>query len=214
MLFNIACPLSFSCLMRCVIWMLHSCSKYHMPIFQRCVYLQTPLWILVFERRETGTKLSRAQQSTEVTKWIDVNSSDGERSLSSDRNHIHNPTTEAGQPHRFRCACVPVNSLSKGLLWLSGHRPAREGGQQLCYSAEGFGEYDSAPSQQVWRPAMPLAPHSSPSWAAALQHRASPRSQYVLPGQFSVHFTEPTASTARLKSKRQHTLQVNVLTQQ
>lgn len=81
MLFNIACPLSFSCLMRCVIWMLHSCSKYHTPIFQRCVYLQIPLWILMYKCWETGTKLSRAQQSTEVTKWVDVNSSDQERSL-------------------------------------------------------------------------------------------------------------------------------------
>ena len=40
----------------------------------------------MFERWETGTTLSGARQSTEVTKLIDVNSSDGERGLL-DTNH-------------------------------------------------------------------------------------------------------------------------------
>lgn len=110
MLFNVACPLFFPCHIRCVIWMLHCCSKYHTPIFHRWVYLQIPLWILMCESWETGTELPRAQQSTEVTKWVDVNSSDHEQSLSN--------------ALRFGHACRAVNKhTSKNLVTTQQSHP-------------------------------------------------------------------------------------------
>lgn len=179
----------FPCLMRCVIWMLHCCSKYHTPVFHRRVYLQIPLWILTYEGWETGTKLPRAQQSTEVTKWVDVNSSDHEQSLSN--------------ALRFGHACRAVNKhTSKNLV-----KPRKLVPCQLHRAPE---EADSpAKGQEDWDTQEWHLSYTSHSWCwhhsstLTLSRQTPQRPQHPLvilllfPGQNSMPFKEPRSTALK-----------------